>query len=567
MKKRIFCALLAMAMTIGTFAGCASNPDGGQTKVATDGPKKYDDVKLEYLICWNGGFKTAEDQYNNEVAKAIREKIGVTVEFEGIMMSETEKLNLLFAAGDMPDMINSPYWGGNGGETQVVKKAGAEGRLLDIKDELPKYPNIAGAYDIGVISQSYLEKDLEIPEFNGARYILPQETPGNVEGIANWMYGVFVRGDVPKALNIDPLSIKTQDQLYDFMTKAHNYGFKDINGNKTITATTYHEGWDKSRYVEGFDTMNLTKFRKQPDGSVQWFASTDTWMDQQLYTWKMVNDGILDKECFKHADSQADEKVGNGTALFVACQFGPINRSTKLTGLYTQHPEMSYVPVGPLNYSDGSPLAQAETQGRSGSPAIMFTTACKDLGAALTWVDYLNSKEGLQLVEYGIEGDTYELNAAGQPRLKKEILDRKLNGDPTVDQELRDKGVTYMGGRTIIADKKLSWYGEAAAGAEYADVPSEAAYKKLRPAAVIPGYPLDKMSMDFEKYAEVASVILEGTAEKDYTERAYFAKTEDEARKILKEYQDLIANAENGVLAEYLEYVAELAKTNENAAF
>lgn len=75
------------------------------------------------------------------------------------------------------------------------------------------------------------------------------------------------------------------------------------------------------------------------------------------------------------------------------------------------------------------------------------------------------------------------------------------------------------------------------------------------------------MSMDFEKYAEVASVILEGTAEKDYTERAYFAKTEDEARKILKEYQDLIANAENGVLAEYLEYVAELAKTNENAAF
>lgn len=76
-----------------------------------------------------------------------------------------------------------------------------------------------------------------------------------------------------------------------------------------------------------------------------------------------------------------------------------------------------------------------------------------------------------------------------------------------------------------------------------------------------------KMSMDFEKYAEVASVILEGTAEKDYTERAYFAKTEDEARKILKEYQDLIANAENGVLAEYLEYVAELAKTNENAAF
>ena len=64
------------------------------------------------LVCWNGGFNTADDQYNNEVAAAIRDKIGVTVEFEGIMMSEDEKLNMMFASGDMPDMINAPYWGG-----------------------------------------------------------------------------------------------------------------------------------------------------------------------------------------------------------------------------------------------------------------------------------------------------------------------------------------------------------------------------------------------------------------------------------------------------------------------
>ena len=63
--------------------------------------KKFDDVQLKMLICWNGGFKTAADQYNNDVAKAIRDKIGVTVEFEGINMSELEKLNMMFASGDM----------------------------------------------------------------------------------------------------------------------------------------------------------------------------------------------------------------------------------------------------------------------------------------------------------------------------------------------------------------------------------------------------------------------------------------------------------------------------------
>ena len=53
------------------------------------------------------------------------------------------------------------------------KKAGAEGRLIDIKDMLPNYPNISDAWDVGVISQKYLENDIDDPSFNGARYVLP----------------------------------------------------------------------------------------------------------------------------------------------------------------------------------------------------------------------------------------------------------------------------------------------------------------------------------------------------------------------------------------------------------
>ena len=153
--------------------------------------KKFDDVKLKMLICWNGGFLTAEDQYNNDVAKAIRDKIGVTVEFEGLMMSEAEKLNMMFASGDMPDMVNAPYWGGTAGETGIIKKAGSEGMLIDIKDIVPNYPNIADAYNIGVIGLKYLENDIDDPIFEGGRYVLPTEVAGNDLDINNWAYGVF----------------------------------------------------------------------------------------------------------------------------------------------------------------------------------------------------------------------------------------------------------------------------------------------------------------------------------------------------------------------------------------
>ena len=66
--------------------GQAEAGDDGEYYVDEDGNKykKFDDVQLKMLVCWNGGFKTADDQYNNDVAKAIRDKIGVTVEFEGI---------------------------------------------------------------------------------------------------------------------------------------------------------------------------------------------------------------------------------------------------------------------------------------------------------------------------------------------------------------------------------------------------------------------------------------------------------------------------------------------------
>ena len=260
MKKRIFSSVLVLALTVSLLSACGKSSSLGTSSGAANNTSadssektsKFDDVKLTMLVCWNGGFKTASDQYNNEVAAAIREKTGVTVEYEGIMMSEVEKLNLVFASGDMPDIINAPYWGGDGGETGVIKKAATEGRLIDIKNLLPNYPNLADAYDVGIISQSYLENDLDDPEFNGARYILPQETPGDVPDITNWAYGVFVRGDVPEALDVDPTSIKTSEDLYNFMAAARDYGFKDVNGNDCIVATTYHEGWDYSGYIMNF---------------------------------------------------------------------------------------------------------------------------------------------------------------------------------------------------------------------------------------------------------------------------------------------------------------------------
>lgn len=604
MKKKAMALLLSAAMVASVLTGCGDSGSGsqpsesqgsqggqeesskaesdnegsedeGQAEVGDDGEyyvdedgnkyKKFDDVQLKMLICWNGGFKTADDQYNNEVAKAIRDKIGVTVEFEGINMSELEKLNMVFASGDMPDIINAPYWGGTDGATTVIRKAGNEGRLIDISDKVPNYPNIADAYDIGVISKKYLENDIE--EEGGARYVLPTEVAGSKEDIALWCYGVFVRGDVPEALGIDPSSIKTSEELMDFMKKARDYGFKDINGNDCIVATTYHEGWAYDNYAASFDEKKLTSYSLDENGKVTYGKLSENWVDKNLFIWELVHEGILDKECFKQTDDQGKEKVGNGTALFSCAQYGVTVDATKMTGLYETHPEMRYVPVGPLNYKDGSAQVQLESEGRSGSPVIFFPSTCVNIDAALTWLDYLNSKEGTKLICYGFEGDTYEMNDQGQPRMNADLTKRYGENQEAVKEELRERGIFYMASRTYVAKKNNLWFGEPGPFEADALDPYIVEYRKLKPAEIMPGYAIDALASGFEGYQEFAEWAFDDTKEKEYKERAYFANSEEEARSILEDYQEYLRTNDGGKMQAFLDYMTEMSTSRDDIVY
>ena len=605
MKKKAMALLLTAAMAASVLTGCgsgdggsgsqASGSQGGQEDSGTaeeskadgeeaadegqeagdDGEyyvdedgnkyKKFDDVQLKMLICWNGGFKTAADQYNNDVAKAIRNKIGVTVEFEGINMSELEKLNMMFASGDMPDIINAPYWGGTDGATTVIRKAGNEGRLIDISGMVPNYPNIADAYDIGVISTKYLENDIE--EEGGARYVLPTEVAGSKEDIALWCYGVFVRGDVPEALGVDVSTIKTSEQLMDFMKQARDYGFKDINGNDCIVATTYHDGWSYNDYTASFDAKKLTSYSKGEDDKVTHGNLSENWVNKNMFIWELVHEGILDKECFTQTDDRGKEKVGNGTALFSCAQYGITVDATKMTGLYDTHPEMRYIPVGPLDYSDGSARTQIESEGRSGSPVVFFPSTCANIDAALTWMDYLNSKEGTKLICYGFEGDTYEMNDQGQPRMNADLTKRYAENAEAVKEELRERGIMYMASRTYVAKKNNLWFGEPGPFEADALDPYVADYRKQRPAEILPGYAIDALAPGFEGYQEFSEWAFDGEKENEYKERAFFADTEEEARSILEDYQEYLRTNDGGKMQEFLDYMTEVSTSRDDIVY
>lgn len=559
MKKQILAGLLAFLL-VSMFVGCSKEVDD---ELST---KEFDGVELTMLWNWNGGKKAPADTYNNEIAEAIRKEIGISVEIEGIMMSEVEKLNLLFATGDMPDMIEAPFWGGNGGETAVIKKAAAEGMLLPLDDIIDNYPNLKGAWDVGVVAQAFLENDLNDPSFGGKKYILPMETPSNAENITNWAYGVFCRGDILEDLGVDPTSIKTSEQLYDLLVRIRDGGFVDINGNAVIPATTFHNGWEKGQYTMNFASKNMTGFREMDEGSLEYHIFTDEWMDSQLYLWKLVKEGIFDKESFTQSGTLADEKIGNGTAAMFAAQYITGITAQKKTGVYTSNPEMRYVPIGPLEYADGSPLVQTEAAGRSGAHAMIFPISNSNLEASLTWIDFLNSKEGATLAAYGLEGIDYTFTDEGYPRLLPEIIDALKTDPEGTDNERLDRGIKYYE-LPKIADQRLTWWGETAPGEIDNAVIEQDEYKKMRPVEVIPGYPLDKYALSFPEYETVSRVAFEGTRLNDTQNRSYFADTEEEARAILQEYRNYLSTAEDGIFIKYMEYVNAIKDDREDLMY
>ena len=103
------------------------------------------------------------------------------------------------------------------------------------------------------------------------------------------------------------------------------------------------------------------------------------------------------------------------------------------------------------------------------------------------WLDYVNSKEGTKLICYGFEGDTYELNADGQPRMTAELAERYATDSDSVTKELRQRGIGYMAGRSYVAKKNAKWFGESAPFEADAENEYITAYKKVHPVEILKG--------------------------------------------------------------------------------
>lgn len=560
--KKSFSLCMILLLCSVAVMGCAGTDNGASPTVSPktnaesggSSDDKPEEVTLKLLVAWQGlSFLAPSDLVNNPVAQVIKEKTGVTLDVEWITIPEIERLNLLFATGNMPDMVMAPYWGGQDVHTVAIKKAAREGLIMPLNDLINQYgPNMKDAFTVGVASD-FSENDLEDASFNGEHYFLPMHTPLSPDDTTQWAYNVFVRKDILEALNVKPSDIRHSEDLYPLLQKIKEGDFKDTAGRPVIPSGAWQNGWNYSSMLNSFSENNFTAFTKI-DGEYRHGIFSELTDKRVLFMRKLVSEGLFDPEAFRQNDTVAKEKMATGRVAMVSAHYPHMN-TVLSQSLYVDHPEMEYVPVGPIVDANGeNTMVESKVlKGQSGVPGLFITSDSKNAEAAMRYLNFINSEEGKLLAYLGIEGEHWTMDANGQPKHTEQFLSNAKN-DPSyaVNQGI---GSVYTLGVYGLPNRMFTAAGDTADIDELYETA-----KNIYGLTVVDGYRLSYFNDEYPEFDKI-QMLLDSNTQRDIIESAFFAGSDDKALQILNDYREQLVK---GGIQEYEAFMNEKAKTRDD---
>ena len=513
--------LLVSIMTGSLLSGCMNSSGNGEG----DGEGGGNTLKI--LHNWNGS--GGSDNGITPIEEVIKEKTGVTLEWEYTKGSETEKVNQIFATQDLPDIYTGPAWGG---ELDGIIKAAKEGQLVDISDKLDNYPNLAKSIAEGNVPPALYEK--AINAYDGKKYLLLQNQPATNEDGIDWLYGFYVRKDIAEKVGVDPQSVVTKEDFYAFLKKIKDANLQE-NGQPVFPLGGFSNGWavgiGNTMFYSGASYVD------KGDGSLEHSFFTPGYEEYMLFYRKLLAEGLLDPDVFTQTDPIAKEKINQGRIAILAAHYPAILDASK--EYVTSHPGSDYIPVGPLERADVDPSRPVDL-GIQGNNVTVITKSCQGacVDAALKFLDYMASDEGFMLARYGVQGVHWDMKD-GKPVANQEWFE-KFAADQS--GKVRKSVGIGIGLESLTGLDRINSYagGDIWADQDRLDA-MDHARKILRPngTQVITAYnPGDVITKAPEWEMLKPSMDRMGDAWKE----AVFAKSDEDALSIINELRDQLKN-------------------------
>lgn len=347
---------------------------------------------------------------------AIKEKTNVSFDLSITARTEYEnQKSLLVNSGDAPYIIPKTY-----DESAFV----ASGQIVPVSDWVQYMPNYMKA-----VKDWGMEEDLKAKMKNDGKYYV---LPGMWE-IAGGGYSYIIRKDVFEAAGVDVEGQQgnwTYEEFSAAMKKVKEhtgagYVFSDqFKGDSALNITAVQYG-----VTGGWGLANGLVFDHDKQQFI--FANaSDDFKNYLGYFNKLITDGIMDPESFTQEDDAAQAKFFKGDTYVISGIYQVLaDFKSKM-----QDPKaelyMITQPGGPKG------KLQVETS-RLENGVMISQNALDDLGEEgfikmLRFVDWLwYSNEGQTLSLWGVEGETYDLDAEGNIALKPDIYYNGMNEGAT----------------------------------------------------------------------------------------------------------------------------------------
>ncbi|CUP36193.1 extracellular solute-binding protein [Hungatella hathewayi] len=422
-KRRLMAAAMAAVMLAGTLAGCSAKSGSDGTEAAKEesgtGQAAAEETLEGSLVSKEPKEFTVFLNFNNmpfdsswqvwqEAAKRTNVSLKGTISLSN--SNEEEAFNLMMGSGNLADIIGYV-------DASSLEKLGRDGGMIPLNDLIKEHaPNI----------QKVLDEDARFRQtaysLDGNIYQIPKNQ--ELKAAEFW----WIRQDWLDKLNLKAPT--TVDELHDVLYAFRN---EDPNGNglKDEIPLFDRAGWKQpDEYLYLWDT-SLEFYPR--DGQMKYEPLEENFKTGVTNMIKWYQEGLIDPEIFTRGASSRDTLLGGDVG---GCTHDWVSTANYNTTLQETIPGFQMVAIAPPADQNG---VVKERVSRYPGVGWGISSQCKDPVTVIKFMDYFFTEEGSDLMNWGIEGDTFTRDADGS----KHFTDKVLQSELTPIGYLRSIGAQY----------------------------------------------------------------------------------------------------------------------------